>query len=94
MEVNQELIKKVASVARLKLTGNEMTRFVPQLKEILEYFSELSKVNTEGIKPSFHPIDLKNKLREDNPKLAISNKDALKNSTSNSDGYFKGPKAV
>jgi aspartyl-tRNA(Asn)/glutamyl-tRNA(Gln) amidotransferase subunit C len=94
MEVNQELIKKVATVARLKLTGNEINRFVPQLKEILEYFSELSKVDTTNVKPSFHPIEIKNKLREDVAKEPITQKDALKNSKYNQEGYFKGPKAV
>lgn len=94
MQVDNELIKKVATVARLKLTGNEIVRFTPQVKEILEYFEKLKEVNTEGIEPSFQPIKIRNRLREDEPRASLNIADALKNSTQNKDGYFKGPKAV
>ena len=35
MKVDKELIEKVASLARLKLTEKEVNKFLPQLKEIL-----------------------------------------------------------
>jgi aspartyl-tRNA(Asn)/glutamyl-tRNA(Gln) amidotransferase subunit C len=94
MEVNRELIEKVAAVARLKLTDEEINKFIPQLKEIMEYFSMLSEIDTEGIEPSFQPIRLRNRLREDSPRECISQEEALRNSSQNKDGYFKGPKAV
>jgi aspartyl-tRNA(Asn)/glutamyl-tRNA(Gln) amidotransferase subunit C len=94
MEVNRELIEEVAAVARLKLTDEEINKFIPQLKEIMEYFSMLSEIDTEGIEPSFQPIRLRNRLREDSPRECISQEEALRNSSQNKDGYFKGPKAV
>ena len=94
MKVDKELLEKVASVARLKLTEKEIDKFIPQVKDILDYFSVLEKIDTKNVKPSFQPIELKNRLREDIPGEPLSQKDALKNSTQNKDGYFKGPKAV
>lgn len=94
MKVDKELLEKVASVARLKLTDKEIDKFIPQVKDILDYFSVLEKVDTKNVKPSFQPIELKNRLREDKVTEPLSQKDALKNSTQTQDGYFKGPKAV
>lgn len=94
MEVDKDMLKKVGEVARIKLTGNEIDRFIPQVKEILEYFSLLEEVDTENVKPSFQPIEIKNRLREDKAEKPLSQEEALANSKQNKDGYFKGPKAV
>ena len=56
MEINKELVRHVAEVARLKLTEEEVETFVPQFKEILDLFSELDKIDTEGIEPSFRRL--------------------------------------
>ncbi len=94
MEVDKELLEKVATVARLKLSKEEIDEFIPQVKDILDYFSVLEKVDTKDVKPSFQPIELKNRLREDVVSEPLSQEKALKNSKQSQDGYFKGPKAV
>ena len=94
MEVNKELIKKVALNARLNLTEKEIETFIPEIKEILEHFSKLSKLNTDNVKPSFHPIELKNVMREDIAKKSLSQEEALSNTRHKKDNYFKGPKAL
>ncbi len=94
MEVNEELIKHVSKVARLNLTEEEIKRFLPQLKEILEAFSQLDEVNTDHTKPSYQPIELKNVMREDKVKPSLDSEEALRNTEHKKDGYFKGPKVV
>ena len=94
MEVTREMIAHVAGLARLNLTHEEIEKFTPQLKEVIEAFSQLAAENTTGVKPSFHPIELKNALREDSVKECISQEQALRNAKHKKDGYFKGPKAV
>ncbi len=94
MEVNKELISKVAKNARLSLTDEEIKEFIPQFKEILESFKELNKINTEKIKPSFQPIEIKNVLREDTPKPCISTEIILNNTKHKENNYFKGPRAL
>lgn len=94
MEVTREMIAHVAELARLNLTHEEIEKFTPQLKEVIEAFSQLAAENTTGVKPSFHPIELKNALREDSVKECISQEQALRNAKHKKDGYFKGPKAV
>ena len=69
-------------------------KFLPQLKEIIKAFSEIQEVNTDNTEPSFHPIELKNVWRDDNPKISFDNEVALKNTQHKKDGYFKGPKIL
>jgi len=94
MKVDKELIKKVASVARLELTDAEIKKFQPQLKDILDAFSKIDKVNTDKTKPSFQPVELKNRLREDKKGKCLTQEEALSNTEHKKDGYFKGPKAI
>ena len=94
MKVDKKLIEHVAEVARLKLTKKEIEKFTPQLKEILEAFSKIAKVNTDKTKESFQPIELKDFMREDIEEKSLSQEEALSNTKHKKDGYFKGPKVI
>lgn len=94
MKIDEDLIKHIADLARLKLTEQETKKFLPQLKEILQAFSKLDEVNTDNIKPSFQPVELKNVVREDKVKPCLTQEKSLSNSKENKDNYFKGPMAV
>ncbi|MDP3765984.1 MAG: Asp-tRNA(Asn)/Glu-tRNA(Gln) amidotransferase subunit GatC [Nanoarchaeota archaeon] len=94
MEVDRKLLEHVAELARLKLNEEEIKKFLPQLKEILEFFSQLNKINTDNVKPSFQPVELKNAMREDKEEKCLSQDDALSLTEHKKDGYFKGPRAV
>ena len=63
--INRRLLEHIAEISQLKLTDEELESFKEQLMVILEAFKEIDEVDTEGVKPSFHPTDLKNVLRED-----------------------------
>ena len=94
MEVDRKLLERVAENARLKLTEEEIQKFLPQLKEALEFFSKLQEVNTENVKPSFHPVELKNAMREDVEKKCLAQDEALSLTEHRKEGYFKGPKVI
>ena len=95
MSIDSETVKRVAEIARLNLTEEEVSRFSKDLSTILEAFRIMQKTNTEGVKPSFHPIDVKNAVREDKIEESLSQSDALSNVEKNKEnGYFKGPRVV
>ncbi|MBI2660422.1 Asp-tRNA(Asn)/Glu-tRNA(Gln) amidotransferase subunit GatC [Candidatus Woesearchaeota archaeon] len=94
MEVDRKLLEHVAEVARLKLSEDEIMKFLPQLKELLEFFSQLKGIETGDAKPSFQPVELKNILREDKEGKCLSQDEALSLTEHKKDGYFKGPRAV
>ena len=94
VEINKELIEHVADVARLKLTEKEKEQFSKELKEVIEAFSKIDKVDTKGIDASLQPVSLKNRLREDKEEKCLEQDDVLSLTDNKKDGYFKGPKAV
>lgn len=94
MEIDKKLIEHVASVARLNLTEDEIKKFVPQLKEVLKFFSKLQEVSTDNVKPSFHPVELKNVMRDDAEEKCLNQDEALSLTKHKKDGYFKGPRVV
>ncbi len=94
MKIDNQLIEKVAKNARIRLTESEIKEFLPQLKEILEYFSEIKNAPTKNLQPTFHPIEIKNVTREDLPKKCLTQQEALQNTKHKQDGYFKGPKTI
>lgn len=94
MKLDKELLQHIATLARLNLTEAEIKEFLPQLKEILDYFSQIEKAKTENVKPSFQPIEIKNVMREDKVGVCLSPKVALSNTKHKDKGFFIGPKAI
>lgn len=92
--IDKELIEKVASLARLRLSDDEKSLLVKDFRDILDAFSKIEECNTSNIGLSIHPVPLRNFMRDDVIKKCLSQADALKNSESVREGYFKGPRAV
>ena len=93
MKVDKGFIKKVAEVARLQLTEKEEKQFVDDFKEILKIFSTLDEVKTDE-EQSFHPVEMKDRLRDDIVEDSLSQEEALANTMHKKGGYFKGPRAI
>ncbi len=94
--IDKDLIKKVAQNARLKLTDEELERFVPQIKEvIIESFNKLDEIDAKE-DPSFQPIKMDNAVRPDVFEKSLLLEDVLKNANPKlrENGYFKGPKVL
>ena len=66
--VTRDLVERLAKSARLALTTEEITKYTQQLSVILEAFNELDQVDTVGVEPSYHPIELEDALRDDEPR--------------------------
>ena len=94
VEVNRELIEHVAELARLKLSEEEKEKFSKQLKDIIDVFSKIDKVDTKNVEAGLQPVELKNMLREDKEEKTFMQEEALSLSWHKKDGYFKGPRAV
>ncbi|MBS3107673.1 Asp-tRNA(Asn)/Glu-tRNA(Gln) amidotransferase subunit GatC [Candidatus Woesearchaeota archaeon] len=92
--MDKEIVIKVAKIARLKLTENEINLFSNEFDEILELFDKISNVKTENVEMAFHPVEIRNRLREDKIESSLSQEDVLKNSKNNKDGYIKGPRVI
>jgi aspartyl-tRNA(Asn)/glutamyl-tRNA(Gln) amidotransferase subunit C len=92
--IDREQVRKVAHLARLKVTPEEEEKFTTELGSILEYFEQLKELDTENVQPTTRAIDVSNISRPDQLK-PYENRDSLLGSAPESDGdYFKVPKIL
>ena len=94
MAVTKKDIEKIAELARLKFTEEELDNFTPQMNEILSYMDKLNELDSKNVKPLSHPVEQTNVFREDELKPSISTEDALKNAPSKDEHHFKVPKVI
>lgn len=94
MSVSKEDVEKIAKLAKLKFSDEELENFTPQMNEILNYMDKLNELDTENVEPLSHPVEQINVFREDKLKQSISTEDALKNSPVKDEQYFKVPKVI
>lgn len=78
--LTREDVLKLAQLARLDLTEDEVEEFAGELSEILQYVEQLGSVDVKGLKPTQQITGLTNVTREDEIKdYGYSTKDLLKN---------------
>lgn len=61
-------VKKLASLVKLRLSEREEKAFTSQLARILDFFDQLDSAPIEDVEPMFHPVEIFNVLREDEPR--------------------------
>lgn len=92
--ITKEQVIHVSKLARINLSEQEIEKFEKDLAAILEAFKTLDSVDTEGVKPSFHPIDVRNGMREDVESRTCDPAELLESSKEKEDNYIKGPRVV
>ncbi len=63
--ITEAEVRHVAGLARLAITEDEVTHFTEQLTKILEFAEQLDELDTTGVIPTTHALDLKNVMRKD-----------------------------
>jgi aspartyl-tRNA(Asn)/glutamyl-tRNA(Gln) amidotransferase subunit C len=94
MEVNDELVDKLAHLARLKFEDAEKEEIKNDLQKMIAFVEKLNELDTTGVEPLLHMSDEVNILREDEVKGSISREEALKNAPIHDEQFFKAPKVI
>jgi aspartyl-tRNA(Asn)/glutamyl-tRNA(Gln) amidotransferase subunit C len=89
--ISVDQVKHVAHLARLAVTDEEADKLTEQLDKIITFAELLNEVDTEGVEPISHVLDIKNVMREDAAKPGLSNVEVLKNAPDHQDGQIKVP---
>ncbi len=87
MSISPAEVEKVALLARLLLDEQELRTMTTQLAAILEYVELLKEVDTEGVEPFSHPLELCGVFRPDEIKASLDRQEALRNAPEH-DGQF------
>lgn len=79
MSISRQDIEKVALLARLQLTETELATMTDQLAQIVGYVDQLSEVNTDGVEPIAHAVEVTNVFRDDAVTESLPREEALAN---------------
>lgn len=94
MAITEGDVIKVARLARLKITEEEVRLFQDQLGRILRHMEELDSLNIDDVPPTAHVLGLTNVLRQDEPRSFENKKDLLAIAPELEGPYFKVPKVI
>jgi len=94
MAVTRQEVEKIAELARLEFSENEIEHLTKDMNQILHHMDKLNELDTSNVEPLSHPIEVKNVFRDDELKESIKREDALKNAPDKDEEFFKVPKVI
>jgi aspartyl-tRNA(Asn)/glutamyl-tRNA(Gln) amidotransferase subunit C len=97
LNLSDEDVRKVADLANLRLSSEELARMAHDLGHILTHIEQLNALDTSEVEPMaqvLYEADETATLREDTPHATLSNREALANAISAGAGYYKVPKVI
>lgn len=87
-------IAKVAKLARLALSAEELEEYGGQLVDILEHAERVGALPTEGVPPTSHPLPMTNAFRPDEVKPSLDRDEVLEQAPQREDAYFRVPRIL
>lgn len=87
-------ISKVARLARLQLTPQELAAYGSQLEIILEHAARVQSLDTDGVAATAHPLPMKNSFRSDEVEPGLDHDEVMQQAPEAVDGYFAVPQIL
>jgi len=94
MKITREDVRHVATLARLELSADEEERLVAELEAILGYVETIGELDTEGVPPSAHALDVAPAFRDDEVRNAPDVESLLANAPDRWQAFFRVPKII
>ncbi len=91
--ISKQEVLKVARLARLELTDDEVAKFQEQLSAILDAVSKVSELDLSDVPPTAHPLEIQNAWGEDHVELSLGHDDVFSNAPDREDDLFRVPPA-
>jgi aspartyl-tRNA(Asn)/glutamyl-tRNA(Gln) amidotransferase subunit C len=98
MPINEADVKKIAQLAHLEISSEELLIFAPQIAEIVNYIEQLSEVDTSNIEPATGGLtpegELTDSSRADTVVPSLGQKLALAEAPDAASNHFRVPKIL
>lgn len=92
--LDRKLIKNLSMLCRIHCTDEEIEGLLRDLAEIVEYFEQLSEIDTDDVAPCNHVLDMVNVEREDIPGETIPREVFLANAPEHVGGMVRVPPVI
>ena len=94
MSVDENMVRRIANLARIGVTDDELPGLAKELSAILGFVEQLAELDTQGVKPLTSAVEDKIRGRDDVVTDGGYAKDVLANAPEKDDEYFAVPKVV
>jgi aspartyl-tRNA(Asn)/glutamyl-tRNA(Gln) amidotransferase subunit C len=94
MAITREKVRHIALLARLRFNDQEESRLTEQLGKILQHMAALERLDTGGVEPMAHPLEMLNVLREDRATNKPNIEALLANAPAADETFFLVPKII
>ena len=94
MSVDKATVAKIASLARIRMSDDEVEGMVPELNQILGWVEQLGEVDVAGVEPMTAVIPHTLRLREDEVTDGGIRDAVLANAPAAEHGFFGVPKVI
>ncbi len=92
--IDRATVEKIAHLARLEINSGEEEQFALQLSGILDYFEQLSELDTENVPPTTRAIEIQNITRADSNRLYPDHEFLVQESPAPEGDYFRVPRIL
>ena len=92
--ISSEDVSKVAKLARLDIPHERLKLYATQLEEILDYVSQLEKINTTNVIPTTRAVEVVNVLRDDVVEETNIREDLLELGPKIEGEFYRVPKII
>ena len=96
MSVDKDDVIKIANLSKISFKDDEIEKFLVDLNQIINWFNQLTEVNTEKVLPTFSSFDSDKgmKRREDNVSDGDYRDQITMNAPNTDEGFFLVPKVI
>ena len=94
MSLDAEDIKNIAKLARLKIDEADVPDYVTNLSNILNLVEQMNSVDTEGVVPMSHPLEVIQRLRDDEVTETTQRDEFHAVAPATEDGFYLVPRVI
>ena len=94
MSLDTDDVKAIAKLARLKIDEADVPLYATNLSSILDLVEQMSSVDTEGVVPMSHPLEVVQRLREDVVTESDERDEFQRVAPATQDGLYLVPKVI
>jgi len=94
MEIRDDEIRQLETLAALKLDPQERLKLRTQLGRILDYVRQLEALDLDDVTPTTHVLPSNQPLRTDETRPSLSREEMLRNAADQRDGFYRVPRFV
>ena len=82
-------VRQIAALARISMNDEEIEIMRGQMVNILNNIDVLNNVDTDGVDPPGHSVDVRSVMREDQSRESLEPEDVLLNAPNSEDGFIR-----